>query len=66
MLSLDLIEEEKEIDSDLEKYIMDKILERQQAKDSKDFNKADQIRQELLDKGIKLIDSREGTTYEVI
>ena len=30
------------------------------------FDLADKIRNELLDKGIKLNDTREGTTYEVI
>ena len=31
-----------------------------------EFEKADKIRDELFNKGIKLIDSREGTTYEII
>ena len=46
--------------------ILDKIEERKEAKKNKDFALADAIRDELLEKGIKLIDSREGTTYEVI
>ena len=33
---------------------------------NKDFATADSIRDELLAKGIKLIDTREGTTYELI
>ena len=66
VLSLGLIEEEKEIDSDLEKYILDKIEERNKAKKEKDYSKADAIRDELLKKNIKLIDSREGTTYEIL
>ena len=66
VLSLGLIEEEKEIDEDLEKYILEKIEERNEAKKNKDYQKADQIREELLEKNIKLIDSREGTTYEMI
>ena len=36
------------------------------AKANKDFARADAIRDELLEKGVKLIDSREGTTYELI
>ena len=66
VLSLGLIEEEKEIDSDLEKYILDKIEERNKAKKEKDYSKADAIRDELMEKNIKLIDSREGTTYEIL
>ena len=45
---------------------MKKIEERKEAKKNKDFAKADSIRDELLAKGIKLIDTREGTTYELI
>ena len=66
VLGLNLIEEEAEIDEDLEKEIQAKIEERNQAKKDKDYAKADQIRNELLEKGIKLIDSREGTTYELV
>ncbi len=66
VLGLNLIEEEAEVDEDLEKEILSKIEERNQAKKDKDYAKADQIRNELLEKGIKLIDSREGTTYELI
>ena len=67
VLSLDLLKEDKqEIDSDLEKYIQEKIEERAEAKKNRDFAKADSIRDELLEKGVKLIDSREGTTYELV
>ena len=67
VLSLDLLKnDEKSIDSDLENYILGKIEERKEAKANKDFAKADSIRDELLEKGVKLIDSREGTTYELI
>ena len=67
VLSLDLLKnDEKSIDSDLENYILGKIEERKEAKANKDFAKADSIRDELLEKGVKLIDSREGTIYELI
>lgn len=68
VLSLDLIDEEveNEVDSELEDYILSKIEERKQAKMNKNFELADNIRNELLEKGIRLIDSREGTTYELI
>ena len=66
VLSLNLIEEEKEISDDLEEMVLKKIEERNEAKKNKEFEKADKIRDELYNKGIKLIDSREGTTYEII
>jgi len=66
VLSLGLIEEEKEISSDLEEMILKKIEERTVAKKNKDFTLADTIRDELFQRGVKLIDSREGTTYELI
>ena len=67
VLSLDLtVVEEKEVDADLEKEVLAKIEERKEAKKNKDFAKADAIRDELLAKGIKLVDTREGTTYELL
>ena len=67
VLSLDLLKEEKQdVDSSLEEMILSKIEERKEAKKNKDFQKADQIRDELLSQGIKLIDTREGTTYEIL
>ena len=67
VFSLDLLKEEsKDIDSNLEKEIEEKIKSRAEAKKNKDFALADSIRDELLSKGVKLIDSREGTTYELI
>ncbi len=67
VLSLDLIEEEKELsDSHSEEEILALIEKRNEAKANKDFALADSIRDELLADGIKLIDSRDGTKYEVI
>ena len=66
VLSLDLLkEEEKKIDSELESYILSKIEERKEPKANKDFALADSIRDELLEKGIILKDTREGVTYEI-
>ena len=45
--------------------ILEKIEERNRAKKIKDFVKADEIRDDLLSKGIRLIDTKEGTTYEL-
>ena len=66
VLSLGLIEEEKEVSEELEEMILAKIEERNSAKKNKDYALADKIRDELFEKGVKLIDSREGTTYELI
>ena len=67
VLSLDLTKkEEKEVNTSLEKEILEKIEIRKKAKRNKDFATADSIRDELLAKGIRLIDTREGTTYEVM
>ena len=68
VLSLDLLKEfdERVIDKDYEKMIYDKIEERAIAKKNKDFAKADQIRDELYNQGVQLIDTREGTTYELV
>ncbi len=65
VLSLDLFKKE-EIDEDLEKEILEKILERNEAKKNKDYSLADKIRDELLEQGIALKDTREGTTYEIL
>lgn len=66
VLSLDLTKEEEETDLELDSYVLEKIEERKNAKANKNFELADAIRDELLEKGIKLIDTREGTTYERI
>ncbi len=67
VLSLNLIiEEEEETNEELESYILKRIEDRKNAKQNKNFEEADSIRNELLEKGIRLIDSREGTTYEIL
>ncbi|MFP8965298.1 cysteine--tRNA ligase [Pokkaliibacter sp. CJK22405] len=45
-------------------YIEEQIQARAEAKKAKDFAKADAIRQALLEQGIELNDSREGTTWQ--
>ena len=63
VLSLDLLKkEESNID---ETYILEKIEERNKAKLDKNYNLADEIRNELLNKGIVLKDTREGTIYTI-
>ena len=62
--SLDLVKETNN-DSELVKYIEEKIEERNNAKKDKNYALADQIRNELLEKGIELMDTREGTKYKI-
>lgn len=64
VLSLELIKE-KNITDSLKQYIESKIEERKIAKQNKDFALADQIRDELLLKGIIIKDTRDGFTYEI-
>ena len=66
VLSLDLLSDDnKENDESLVKYIEEKIKLRNKAKIDKDYQLADSIRDELLQKGVILFDTREGTKYEV-
>ena len=66
VLSLNLIKEDKTIDENLLNYINEQIELRRVAKLNKNYELADQIRQNLLEKNIIIKDTREGTTFEVI
>ncbi|MDA3872059.1 MAG: cysteine--tRNA ligase [Candidatus Marinimicrobia bacterium] len=48
-----------------EKIIQEKIEERNEARKSKNWDKADKIRNELLKSGVELVDRKEGTTYKI-
>lgn len=67
VLGLDLLVQKKQktIDEAFEKYISDKIADRLEAKKNKDYQKADAIRAELLEKGITLKDTPNGTEYSI-
>ena len=69
VLSLNLTrgqnEEKASVDGELEAFILAKIEERKAAKKDKDFAKADAIRDELLAKGVRIKDTREGTVWEI-
>lgn len=64
VLSLNLLKEE-ELDEKTVKYIEEKIKERNKAKKEKNYELADQIRNELLEKNIIIKDTKEGTTFEI-
>ena len=61
-LFLGIITEKKEelLDADIEQL----IEERQAARKAKNFARADEIRNELLEKGIVLEDTREGVKWK--
>ena len=73
VLSLDLVEGAKKLSEQVEEsqgekdeltlYVEEQIALRAAAKKEKNFAEADRIRNELLEKGIKLLDTREGTTW---
>ena len=65
VLSLDLLKKCNN-DSNLDEEILKQIEKRNIAKQEKNYELADSIRDELMKKGVKLIDSREGTTYEIV
>lgn len=66
VLSLGLIDEQEEVSEDIDILVKKKIEQRNEAKKNKDYKLADEIRDELLQRGIKLIDGRDGTTYDLI
>lgn len=68
VLSLDLTKETvgDEVDESLAVYVEDMIAQRKEARKNKDFARADEIREELLQKGIELKDTREGTIWSVL
>ena len=68
VLSLDLLKEEEkdEVHDELSAYIEEMIQKRQEAKKNKDYQLADQIRAELLEKGIMLEDTRQGVNWKKI
>ena len=60
ILGIDITKEEEILDSDIEAL----IEERQVARKAKNFARADEIRDELLEKGIVLEDTREGVKWK--
>ena len=66
LLKTDEANSTNDLDKELIKHIEEKIEERKQAKQNKNFELADKIRDELLNEGIIIKDTREGVTYEVI
>jgi cysteinyl-tRNA synthetase len=65
VFSLDLTKQQENdsADEELTKFVEQKIALRKEARQAKDFAKADAIRQELLERGIEIKDTREGTIW---
>ena len=66
VFSLNLCTDSTKLTTELDDEINILIEKRNIAKKEKNFVLADKIRDELLKKGIKLIDTRDGTKYEKI
>lgn len=64
VLDVALIKEKTTLDN--EEEILSLIEKRNEAKKNKDYELADSIRDDLLSKGIQIVDTREGTTYKLI
>ncbi len=64
VFALDLISKSEE-DESLTRYIEEKIDQRNKAKADKNYALADSIRSELLNQGIELMDTKEGTKYKI-
>ena len=57
--------ENSEADSEFVSYIKERIKARAEAKAAKQYALADDIRAELLEKGVTLIDTKEGTKFTI-
>ena len=76
VLSLDLVghakaflesaDDTSDVDPELLAFIEDAIERRKEAKKAKDFAKADAIRDELMQKGVEIKDTREGVKWNLI
>ncbi len=66
VLGLDLTKAEAESKDDLDSEIEELIAKRQEARANKDWATADKIRDDLLARNIKLIDTPNGVTWEKI
>lgn len=68
VLSLGLLQEDEveEVHHEMIAYIEEMIEKRKQAKKNKDYQMADDIRAELLEKGIALEDTRQGVNWKII
>ncbi len=60
LFGLQLIKDSPDIDEE----VVDKIIEREKARESKDYGRSDEIRNELVARGITLRDTPDGAVWE--
>lgn len=66
VLSLNLVKKEEKCNIQLQIYVEEMLEKRRKAKQIKDFEMADRIRKQLLDEGIVIKDTRDGTKWNMI
>src|SRR4051812_47416666 len=62
---LDVVPEAAEVDAELERWIVERIGARKEARQRRDFAEADQIRQELTARGVTIEDAGGETRWKV-
>jgi cysteinyl-tRNA synthetase len=66
VLSLDLLTIDKEDTSDVDEELVNQLInERNEARKNKNWARADEIRKQLSEMNIELIDTKEGTTWKL-
>ncbi len=60
---LDLLPEEPDLEQEFRVWVEAKVAERQEARRSRDYGRADAIREELKARGVELEDTPEGTRW---
>jgi len=66
MAVLDVLPTAKTVDSELARWIQDRIAARDKARKSKDFREADRIRTELAARGVEIEDTPSGTKWRLV
>jgi len=64
VFAVDLFKDEEAVD--IPNEILDLVEQRKEAKKNKDFELADKIRNDILEKGYEILDTREGTTVKKV
>jgi cysteinyl-tRNA synthetase len=66
VLSLDLLTIDKEDTSDVDEELVNQLInERNEVRKNKNWARADEIRKQLSEMNIELIDTKEGTTWKL-
>src|SRR6266700_2039453 len=66
MAVLDVLPTAKAVDSELARWIQDRIAARDKARKSKDFREADRIRAELAARAVEIEDTPSGTKWRLV